>query len=197
MTEHRTPIRTPRPLVRVSALAIVASLALGACGDDDSTAAAEPVGPRNAPSATTVEVVAVDFAFENLPAQVPAGTELTLDNQAPSELHEIVAIRLPDDEERSADELAALSPEEMGPTLASLEPALVILAAPGGDPVVAVGDGTLTEPGRYLLLCMIPTGVDPDAFFAAAAETEQGPPQIDGGGPPHLAHGMYAELIVE
>jgi hypothetical protein len=197
MTEHRTPVRSHRPLSRISALAVVACLALGACGDDDATAAAEPVGPRSAPNSQTVEVVAVDFEFERLPERVPAGTKLTLDNRAPTELHEIVALRLPDDEQRSADELVALPPEEMGPALASLEPALVILAAPGDDPVVAVGDGTLTEPGRYLLVCMIPTGVDPDAFFAAAAETEEGPPQIDGGGPPHLVHGMYAELIVE
>ena len=187
----RTPSRPPRRW-RVAAALIAIGLAASACGDDSpvespADAAADP---------DLIEVVAVDFHFEGLPERVPAGTQLTLVNEAPSELHEIVALRLPDDEDRPVDELASLSPEEMGPTLASLEPSMVLLAAPGGEQIAAVGDGTLTEPGRYLLICMIPTGIDPDVYLQAAAESEGGPPQVDGG-PPHIVHGMFAELIVE
>jgi hypothetical protein len=143
-----------------------------------------------------VEVVATDFAFSGLPDSVPAGTKLTLVNDAATELHELVAFRLPDEEERSIDELAALPPAELEPIFAG-EPATVLLRAPDGPEIAAVGDGTLTEPGRYAVICMIPTGVEPSVYLAAAAESEGGPPQIDDAGPPHLAHGMYAELVVE
>ncbi len=169
----------------VRALAVIALIgAVGvACSDDGTEVAAEE----------PVEVVLVDFAFEGLPDSVPAGTAFTVVNEAPSELHELVAFRLPDDEERPVEELAHLSPGELVGTLG--EPAAVILAVPGGEPIHAVGDGTLTEPGRYALMCFIPTGVDPDVYLAVAAETEEGPPQVDGG-PPHFVHGMIAEITV-
>ena len=182
----------PRPIARRTLAAVAASaiLAMGttACGDDDDSAADAP---------TTIEVRAVDFDFQNLPDRVPVGTTLTLVNDAPTELHELVAVRLPDDETRSAEELMALSPEEMGPTLFAAEPTMVLITPPGGEQIAAVGDGTLIEPGRYLVLCAIPTGVDTEVFLAAAAESEGGPPQIEGAGPPHIAHGMFTELIVE
>ncbi|MFP3907004.1 MAG: hypothetical protein ACLFWR_08215 [Acidimicrobiales bacterium] len=91
-------------------------------------------------------------------------------NEAPSELHELVAVLLPEDEDRSVDELVGLPPEEMGPALFAVEPATVLMAAPGGEQIAAVGDGTLSEPGRYAILCVIPTGVEPEVYFAAAAE---------------------------
>ena len=79
------------------------------------------------------------------------------------------------------------------------ETALVITARPDDSGELVVGDGTLREPGRYLLVCFIPTGADPvevmEAMTAAAADPNAGPPQIDGG-PPHLAAGMIAELVV-
>jgi hypothetical protein len=172
---------------RILAVGAVA-LGLTACGSDDN-AADEP---------GVIAVTAVDFAYEDLPDSVPAGTRLTLANSAPSELHEIVAFRLPDDETRPVSELMSLPPEEMGSLFAG-EPATVLLTPPGGDAsdqIAAVGDGTLSEPGRYLVLCAIPTGVSPDVYLAAAAESGGGPPEIEGGGPPHLVHGMWAELTV-
>lgn len=179
-TSHRAPIRIASA---VAAGALVVTLA--ACGDDDDVAAEEP---------RVVEVTAVDFDFEDLPDSLPVGSRLTLTNEAPSELHEIVAIRLPDDEERPGEELMQLPPEEMGALFAD-EPATVILTPPDGEQIDAVGDGTLTEPGRYLLLCAIPTGVAPEAYLEAAAASEEGPPQVEGG-PPHFVHGMWAELTV-
>ena len=59
-----------------------------------------------------------------------------------------------------------------------------------------VGDGTLDEPGRYAIMCFIPTGVAPDVYLEAAAESEEGPPDV-GGGPPHFVHGMHAELRID
>jgi hypothetical protein len=179
--------RQPAGVARMLVVGTVA-LALTACGSDDN-AADEP---------GVIAVTAVDFGYEGLPDSAPAGTRLTLANSAPSELHEVVAFRLPDDETRPASELMSLPPEEMGSLFAG-EPATVLLTPPGGgagDQIAAVGDGTLSEPGRYLVLCAIPTGVSPDVYLAAAAESGGGPPEIEGGGPPHLVHGMWAELTV-
>jgi len=76
-------------------------------------------------------------------------------------------------------------------------PAAVLLAPPGGEQIDALGDGTLADPGRYALVCFIPTGVDPDEYLNAPPGEGGGPPVIEGAGPPHADHGMYAELTVE
>jgi hypothetical protein len=92
------------------------------------------------------------------------------------------------------EELAGLSPGELMGALG--EPTMVLLAEPaGGTTIPAVGDGTLSEPGRYAVMCFIPTGADPAEYLRVAAETEEGPPQVPGG-PPHFVHGMHAELLV-
>lgn len=106
------------------------------------------------------------------------------------------AIALPPTETRSADELVHLPEAELGQLMAAGPPAFVILTPPGGDPIPAVGDGTLTEPGRYLLMCAIPTGVDPGAYLEAAAAAGGEKPDVPGG-PPHFVHGMFAEITVE
>lgn len=193
---------------------VVLAMAAGitACGDDDDDAADDDTSVTTVDDATTdatddangeeatgddgptLEVVAVDYAFEGLPDEVEAGTRLTLRNDAAGELHELVAFRLDDDEERSVDEIVQLPPEEMQGVLG--EPTTVILAPPESEQVaVPVGDGTLSEPGRYALVCVIPTGADPEEYMAAAADSD-GPPDV-AGGPPHIAHGMYAEIVVE
>lgn len=161
-------------------LGIALVLAIAACGGD-----AEP---------TTVEVRAVDYGFEGLPETVAAGSTFTLVNESSVEVHELVAIRLPDDENRSADELVQLPPEE----LAQLFPFVdsVIIAPPEAEGFAVEGTGTIEEPGRYLIICAIPTGADPDEYMAAAAAADGGPPQV-AGGPPHLAMGMYGDVTVE
>ena len=196
----------------VATLSLVVALGLAgtACSDEaDSATTSTTAVPPSAPATPdepgddeptsdgteTLKVVLEDYAFQDLPASVPAGTRLTVVNEAERELHELVAIRLADDEDRTADELAH-DPDALGALLTSGPPATVLLAAPGGEQIPAVGDGTLSEPGRYLLICMIPSGVDPDVYLEAAAQSDGGPPQVEGG-PPHVAHGMFAELVVE
>ncbi len=160
----------------VAALALLAAACGG--GDDEKT------------------VTAVDYRFENLPSSVKAGTTLTLENTSDKELHEMVLVRLPDDEKRSAEELLRLPEAELG-AMFSGPPAVVMFAPPGSeDPVLAVGDGKLTEKGRYLVTCSIPTGADPAAFLQAMQNSAGGPPQV-AGGPPHLAQGMYGEITVK
>ena len=191
---------------RLAALPLVALVALipAACSSDDD-AAAEPTTTK-APATTSTthadhaepgeyEVTLSDYEFTGLPDEVAAGSKLTVVNTATTELHELVAIRLPDDEERSVEDLMALPPEQLGALMGGGEPATVLLAPPGGEQIPAVGDGTLSEPGRYAIICSIPTGADPNEYLAAAAASNGAPPQVEGGAP-HMAHGMFAELTV-
>lgn len=164
----------------VVATVAVAVLALAACGDNGA----------NISEPGTIEVELSDFRFEDLPRSVEAGTQIAISNTSATELHELVAFRLDDGDDRTVDDVLA----DPAALLAS-EPTLVLIAAPGSDEhVVAVGDGALAEPGRYLIACFIPTGADPDEYLAAAA-TSEGPPDVPGG-PPHIAHGMFAEILV-
>ncbi len=52
----------------------------------------------------------------------------------------------------------------------------------------------LTQPGRYLFVCTIPTGADPAAYREAAKNP--GPPPSIPGGPPHVVVGMLSEVTV-
>lgn len=185
------------------------ALVLAACGDDDDeTSTAEPTEDAEDDTTTdngddtdsddeaegeTVEVTAVDYAFEGLPDSIPAGSSIELTNESEVEVHEFVAIRLPDDEDRSIEELLQLPPEELTQVGT---PSDVIVAPPGQAGMAVEGDGVLDEPGRYVIICAIPTGADPQEFLEAAQESEGGPPDVEGG-PPHLAEGMFAEVTVE
>jgi hypothetical protein len=199
--------RTTSPVAAV-ALAATAALALAACGSDgDDSAPADTATPTTAlvgggapPESTPettdavdtmLDVTMTDYSFGDLPDEVMAGTRLTIDNQSPTELHELVAVRLPDGDDRPTREIIESG---LGELLGSAPPSAVLLAAPGGDQISAVGDGVLAQPGRYLLLCAIPTGADPDEYLAAAANSD-GPPQVEGG-PPHFVYGMVDEILV-
>lgn len=182
-------INTPEKRTVGRALFAVMAIAMLA-GCSDSTASEPEAQTEEAP---TVEVTALDYEFADLPETIQAGTTLTLVNESSNELHELVAIRLPDDETRSIDDLVA-DPE----ALASYFPSVttVLIAPPEEGSIAVEGTGVLEEPGRYAIICAIPTGADPDEYMAAAAEAEGGPPEVEGG-PPHFVVGMYAEVTVE
>lgn len=171
-----------RSTTRWAAVGGIALLALlgAACGGGDDTKT----------------VTAVDYRFEDLPKTVKAGTTLTLKNESPKELHEMVIMRLPDNEKRSVDELVKLPEDELG-GLFQGPPAAVLIRPPGdAEEIKAVGDGKLTEKGRYVVMCAIPTGAEPAEYLKAAEAAQGGPPQV-AGGPPHFTQGMYGEITVE
>jgi uncharacterized cupredoxin-like copper-binding protein len=172
-------MRIPRRLGRASAVAALAVLAAACGGGDD-----------------TKTVTAADYSFQNLPKEVDAGTTLTLKNSSTKELHEMIVIRLKDEEKRPVSQLVAL-PEAEGEQAFAGEPAMVLIAPPnGGDVIKALGDGKLTEKGRYAVICAIPTGADPGAYLAAVQSSQGGPPNVPGG-PPHLTQGMFGEITVK
>lgn len=202
-------------VTRLTAVALAATISLAACGDDTDTSSTD--APTTVPTADTtqqptdtthdtthdtahdepaaVTIGGVDFGFTNVPASAPAGTTLALQNTSSAELHELVAFRLPDGDDIPLVELVQLPAEELTPRLGA--PVTVMLQPPGSDDLImAVGDGSLQEPGRYVIMCFIPTGVDPQVYLDAAAASNGEPPVVPGGAP-HFVNGMYAELTVE
>jgi plastocyanin len=170
-----------RHLLLAIALAALA-LTTAACGGESLPSTEEPV-----------VVTAVDYGFDGLPEKVKVGTTLALENDSMVEIHELVAIRLPDDEDRTIDDLVQLPPDELAAFFPGV--ATVVIAPPGESGIAVEGAGVLSEPGRYAVICAIPTGADPNEYLTAAAEAEGGPPEV-AGGPPHLAMGMYGEVTV-
>jgi plastocyanin len=183
------------PGLRAFGAALTLALVAAACGAGavTTTTTTEATTTTGAAASATIEVRAVDYGFEGLPERVASGITLTLVNESDVELHEIVAFRLDDDETRSVAELLDDPASLMAyfPRVAT-----VVIAPPLAMGFPVVGTGTLTEPGRYAIICAIPVGADPEEYLAAAAESEGGPPEVEGG-PPHFVVGMFAEIIVE
>ncbi len=202
MTTTLTTTRSTRLGAVILTAAIVSfPFTFSACGSDDDASTSAPPAPTSSDpvlhdDATIVTIEGVDYAFNGVPSSVRAGTRLALRNAAPAELHELVAFRLSDGDDIALGDLAQLPAEELGPRLGA--PVTVLLQPPGSDEeIVAVGNGTLEEPGRYVLMCFIPTGADPAEYLAAAAASDGEAPTGVAGGPPHFVNGMYAELQVE
>ncbi|CAN5260223.1 hypothetical protein BH18ACT4_BH18ACT4_11330 [soil metagenome] len=199
-----SPSQRRRGLIAVLA---AASLMLVACGDDngddetastDTTEAEETTTTEMDMAGEMVEVTAVDYAFEGLPDEIAAGTMLSFTNSSTAEIHELVVLKFAEGEQRSLEELSALSEEESASAFVPGPPATVLIAPPGGAAqIAALGDGTISEPGRYAVICAIPTGADPAEYLAAAQSETDGPPPSVAGGPPHFTQGMFAELTVE
>ena len=175
-----------------SALAAVLTLLLAGCGDDGATTPGTAAAGKGANEVVTVG--AVDYQFRGLPAEVRAGTRLAVTNESRREVHELAAMRLPEGEARTATQLLGLPEAELRAVLGG-PPAAVLVAPPGEAGFATLGDGTLSQPGRYLLVCFIPTGADPAAFLAAARSSGGAPPSVPGGAP-HFTSGMYADVTV-
>lgn len=112
-------------------------------GEEQEEAAQEPLD-----GAQVIEVSAVDYAFEGIPAEVPAGAtsfRLTNDGEA---AHEMFMARL--GEGVDLDELLARDEE---PSPEEAEDVGSTFAAPGEDAYLNVEDLT---PGTYAVLCFIP-----------------------------------------
>ncbi len=188
-----TPTAAETTAAQTTAAETTAAPTTAAVTTAAETSAAETTAGSSA-EAETVEVEASDYKYAGLPASISAGSLISLTNTSDVELHEFVAVKIPDDESRSAEELLLLPEEELN-TMFAGEPAAVIIAPPGETGFPVVGDGTIGEAGRYLVICAIPVGADPQEYMEAAATAEEGPPQVEGG-PPHFTVGMFGEFTV-
>lgn len=140
-------------------------------------------------------VTAADYRFDNLPAVVKVGTTLDLTNASVTELHEMLVARLPDSEQRPVEALAKLPASQFDALLAGATVTVLVRGPGRAELIRALGDGKLTERGRYLVVCTIPVGVDPTAFLAATRGRTDAPLPV--GGPAHYVLGMYGEIRVQ
>ncbi len=160
----------------------------------------------------TVEVTGVEYAFTGLPESVPAGTTLAFTNGG-VELHEMVVNRIADGVEETFDELMALN--ESGVDLEAegyIDMEFgnqMVLALPGQTSEDSI---TLEQEGRYVVLCFIPTGLEPAklAEFGVdittlGADTDPADLPVEAQayleetmttGVPHLMNGMIQEFTV-
>ncbi len=128
----------------------------------------------------TIEVTALDYAFEGLPDEISAGTVLVKFVNDGAEVHELAMFTVNEGEERSLEELLAL-PEEEVETVAT-EVTGGAFALPGGTFYTTFD---LVE-GRTAAVCFIPVGATPDAL-ESGEEPE---------GAPHFTEGMAEEFEV-
>jgi len=120
----------------------------------------------------TVDVTGVDYAFEDVPETIEAGTvAFNFTNAAESEEHEMIVFRRADGVTLGFEELLELSEEESAD---KIEFKTAAFAPPGAE------GATLAEldPGAYAMICFIPVGGGED-------------------GPPHFTEGMIQEFSVE
>lgn len=117
-----------------------------------------------------VDVLAADYSFGGLPAELEAGrVSIGFTNEG-EEDHELVLLRRPDGSTTTLDEYLAGDPSAL---FMEAEFYGVLWAEPGETMYTALD----LEPGTYFAICMIPTGGDADAE-------------------PHSLHGMTATVEV-
>lgn len=162
-----------------------------ASGVDDKTLKENPCAPGGSgelpgtmvmtptEGATPVTITASEYTFAGTDAFKAGGAfAMTLKNEG-KELHELHVAKLADGEKRPVEEL--LADPSVEPASTSVGHAF---ACPGttADPTGV----DLRSPGRYLVLCFIPTG--------ARADTD--PKDFEMLGEPHAMRGMVVEIDI-
>jgi hypothetical protein len=128
-------------------------------------------------------VTAVNYAYEDAPTTIDAGTvAITLTNEG-TELHEIAIVRRNDDVTLGFEELLAL-PEDEAMAMVSLHG--IEFQEPGNSGTTFVD----LDAGDYAFICFIPVGATPENLPALMSGEFEG-------GPPHFTVGMVHEFTVE
>ncbi len=120
-------------------------------------------------------VTAVDYDFDGAPDDLSTGYHVVEFSNDGQEQHEMFALRFNEGTTETIDELFELPEDE---AFSKITPVNATFAPPGGSDTVS---WNLSEPGRYAIVCFIPTG------SVGAAE---------GDGPPHFTQGMVHEFTV-
>lgn len=171
----------------------------------ESPAATGPAGspalsPGASPAGETINVIGVDYAFQQMPSSVPGGTVLAFENQG-TELHEMGVLGKNDGVELTFEELLAL-PQEEALTMVTFVGHTI--AAPGESAEQPV---PVTQEGEYMLICFIPQGtfeLPPGGVPGESPAVSPGhemPTASPGGsptalGPPHFVLGMLQQFQV-
>jgi hypothetical protein len=127
----------------------------------------------------TLDVVATEYRYDGVPAELPAGpTSFEFSNEG-QELHELGLVRVNDGVTETLHELLALPEDEVMAKVTFQGSPTFAPPGTGGYKVVDL------EPGRYVIGCFVPTGM-----------TSQDGPPPDPSAPPHAVHGMITEFTV-
>lgn len=133
------------------------------------------------PGAPVIDVVAVEYAFEGVPATLPAGPHGFRLIGEGEEFHELALVRV--DDERPLAELLELPEDEQEEVTTYVGGVTACPQETSPEPL-----GADLTPGRYALLCFVPVGTTPDLEgddLLAAYENA-----------PHFVEGMVAEFSV-
>jgi hypothetical protein len=150
------------------------------CGPDGDGTLPGMASDAPAADATEVTITAKDYEFEGTDALADGGSFAVTFTNDGEELHELMVLRLPDDETRSLDEL--LADESAGDDFV---PVGSSFACPGTSAEPAAVD--LSEAGRYVIVCFVPTGATADTPIE----------DFEHLGAPHAMNGMAAEVTVD
>jgi hypothetical protein len=123
----------------------------------------------------TIDVKAMDYHFEGIPEELSTGYHVVNFENAGTEMHEMLTIRINDGVTESVEELVDLPEDEVESKITMVN---AEFASPGGTDI---GSWNLTEPGNYAVLCFVPVG--------SVGEAE-------GEGAPHFTQGMIHEFTV-
>lgn len=130
-----------------------------------------------------VSVTAEDYKFSGVDRRIDAGpTVFTFDNDG-TEYHELLVLRRNDGVDQPVEELLALDEETVSSMITDTGAAF---AGPGTTSYTAID----LQPGKYIAICFIPTGLTTQVFdemMATGAEPQ---------GQPHAMNGMIAEFEV-
>jgi uncharacterized cupredoxin-like copper-binding protein len=156
--------------------------ALSACGagasaSPSATQSAASAAASEAASGPTIAVTGKDYAFEGIPSEVAAGSELTFKNVATDEDHVLVVVRKNDDATKELEDLLKNGTEEEQQSMTTQVGELE--AGPGQS---AQGSIKLDKPGDYLALCPVPVG----SMSGPASDAM-----------PHFMKGMYTLFTVK
>ncbi|HEX2419965.1 MAG TPA: hypothetical protein VHL55_00060 [Acidimicrobiia bacterium] len=174
--------------MKAKVLIAMGLLLVAACGQGGG----EPVGG-------TIEVTGREYEFEGVPELVAPGAEFTFTNGG-EEVHEMIIIQVVEGETRTLEEILELPEEESDALIAQFMG--VLIDTPSGETFNPEGESTsisVTEPGRYAVVCFFPQGLDVETFESAMADADtnaEGPPPLPEG-TPHALLGMAAEFTVE
>ena len=219
---HRPAHRQRGPLMAMAAafavIIVVGAVALVSSTNTDAPPAATPTTqaphttietppttqPATAPAVPrTIEIEAFDYGYSGFDTDFKVGDILELFNRSEVEFHNLVVIRLDDDDIRTVGEIAEIAPEGSknpgshgvvefvgaGRTLVSIGQ---MDAAPGEDALN--GRIRLQRSGRYIALDTVAQGADP--LTVRGAVDTSAPSYLVAGGPLGYQHGMIIEFIV-
>lgn len=160
------------------------SPSLDASPSESGDVAGASGSPAASGSEADVEIVGVEYAFENVPETAASGTSFSFRNDG-EELHEMVVVKRNEGVPDSFEDILEM-PEQEALLLVSIVGGAI--AEPGETAEETV---TVEEAGDYLMVCFVPVGMtalpSPGESMASDAPT----------GPPHFTRGMLAEFTVD